>query len=377
VVCASAAMVDASGQHGWKPGYENTVHDRQIERKRPGGQSPRFQVRPYRNEDEPHVLQLLRAAFGTWPHGIAGQDPTELFRWKHQANTFGRSVMMVAEGEGALIGFAAWLRWRVSVNGKTFEALRAVDVAVDRAYRGLGVYGALVQGASAHFPHDAAFTLSSPNDLSRPGSLRAGGRELGVFPLFVRVRSPLRSAVGLIRANGSERACSSGPVVNAESAADALRDSERVTSLLSDAEGSTARFTTVKSLDYLRWRYGSLEAYRAIREHRDGHLAGIAIFRVRPRGRSWVSTVCEVLVLPGDRAAAHKLLHRVVKASAADYAICHFPPDSTTRQAAIRSGFLRLPSGPVPTVRPLKGNITPAPTEHGSWAICLGDLDLL
>jgi GNAT superfamily N-acetyltransferase len=336
-----------------------------------------FQIRPYRNEDEPHVLQLLHGAFGTWPGGIVGQDATGLFRWKHEANTFGRSVRMVAEAEGTLIGFAAWLRWRMCANGRTFEALRAVDVAVDRVYRGQGVYGALVRAASPHFPHDAAFTLSTPNELSRPGSLRVGGCELGTFPLFVRVPAPVRTAVGLIRRNPSKRARHESPLIHAEPAAHALVDDESVSSLLSAAEQSTGRFTTDKSLDYLRWRYGTLEDYRAVREHRDGHLVGIAIFRVRPRGRSWVSTVCELLIVPGDRAVPRTLLHRVVQASAVDYIICHFPPNSTARQAAIRCGFLRVRSGPVPTVRVLMPNVAPDPTEHGSWAICLGDVDLL
>jgi GNAT superfamily N-acetyltransferase len=335
------------------------------------------QIRPYRNEDEPHVLALLHGAFGTWPGGIVDQDPSELFRWKHEANAFGRSVMMVAEAEGRLIGFAAWLRWRMSANGRTFEALRAVDVAVDRVYRGQGVYGALVRAASPYFPHDAAFTLSTPNELSRPGSLRVGGGELGTFPLLVRVPAPVRSAVRLIRRSPSKRASLPGPLMHAEPAADALADDGSVSSLLSGAEQSTGRFTTDKSLEYLRWRYGTLKDYRAVREHRDGQLVGIAIFRVRPRGRSWVSTVCELITAPGDRAAARKLFQRVVQASAVDYIICHFPSDSTARQAAIRCGFLRIRSGPVPTVRLLKPNVDPDPTQHGSWAICLGDLDLL
>jgi GNAT superfamily N-acetyltransferase len=336
-----------------------------------------FQIRPYRNEDEPHVLQLLHGAFGTWPGGIVGQDPTELFRWKHEANTFGRSVMMAAEAEGGLIGFAAWLRWRMSANGRVFEVLRAVDVAVDRGYRGQGVYGALVRAASRYFPHDAAFTFSTPNELSRPGSLRVGGCELGTFPLLVRVPAPVRSVVGLIARNPSKRTSRERPLIHAEPASHSLLDDESVSSLLSTAEQSTGRFTTDKSLEYLRWRYGTLEDYRAVHEHRDGHLAGIAIFRVRPRGSSWVSTVCELLIPPGDHAMARKLLRRVVQASAVDYVICHFPPNSTARQAVIRCGFLRVRSGPAPTVRVLEPNLAPDPTQHGSWAICLGDVDLL
>jgi GNAT superfamily N-acetyltransferase len=337
---------------------------------------PVVQIRPYRDRDEPGVLRLLQAAFGGWPSTIEAEDPAELFRWKHVANPSGRSVMVVAEAEGAVIGFGAWLRWRVTANGQTFEVLRAVDLAVDRAYRGQGVYGELVQEAIRQFPPDIAFTLNAPNQLSRAGSLGVGGRELGVFPLFVRLRAPLRSAVRLIGEHGLAHARDGAPPVDAESVAGALRDGEYVSALLSRIGPSDARFTTVRDLDYLAWRYGGLGIYRAIREGRDGRLAGLAIFRIRRRGRFRVAVVCELLVAHGDRAVARRLLRRVARAAAVDYIICHFPSGSAARQAAILFGFVRVPWGPAPTVRRVQEQLDPDPTERDSWAICLGDLDL-
>lgn len=343
----------------------------------PAAPSPSFRFRPYHEGDEPHVISLLQAAFGAWPREISDQDPIEMFHWKHRANPFGRSVMMVVEAEETVVGFAAWLRWRIAAHYQTFEALRIVDLAVDRSYRGHRLHPALVRQARAHLPQEAAFTFSLPNERSRPGSRRLQSHQLGVFPLLVRLRTPVRSAARLFSGWGGESGRDRTPLVDAESAADALGDGDSISALLSQVEQSNARFTTVKDLGYLRWRYGTLGVYRAVREHRGGRLVGLAIFRVRPRGRSWVSTVCEVLVAPGDRTTAHRLFDRLARAAAVDYVICHFPPGSTARRAAIRSGFLRVRSGPVPTVGPLREGIVPDPTKSDSWAICLGDLDLL
>jgi len=96
--------------------------------------------RPYGDDDEPGVLELLQAAFGRWPRRVEDQDPEDAFRWKHLANPAGRSLMVVAEVDGRLVGFAAWMPWRVTAGATVFEVLRAVDVAVDRRYRGQRVY---------------------------------------------------------------------------------------------------------------------------------------------------------------------------------------------------------------------------------------------
>ncbi|MGH2887195.1 MAG: GNAT family N-acetyltransferase [Solirubrobacteraceae bacterium] len=335
-----------------------------------------IRIREYRDQDERDAVELLGVAFGGWPRGIEHQQPTELFRWKHITNPFGRSVMVVAESQGALIAFAAWMRWQVTANGQVFDALRAVDVAVHPAHRRRGLYGDLIREASAAFPRDVAFVLSTPNERSRRGSLRVGGRDLGVFPLRVRVL-PLRRAVTLLTMKGSRAAWPHRAHATFEPAADALRNEQSVADLLSRVEQDTTRFSTVKSLEYLHWRYGEISAYRAVYENRNGKLAGVAFFRVRRRGRSLVAIVCEVLVEPGNHAVARRLLYRIVRTAAADYVICHFSPGSAASKAAARCAFLPAWSGPAPTVRALIEGLHPDPTQRSSWAIRLGDLDLL
>jgi hypothetical protein len=340
----------------------------------PAGARATFTLRDYRQEDEPRVMALLAAGFGTWPHGITGHDPVELFRWKHELNPLGPSSRVVVEADGALIGFCASIRWRMSANGQVFEVSRGADAVVDRASRGQGVYSAIVREGT---PRDVAFTLSSPNELSRARIVHLGAHELGVFPLLTRAPALLRSARGLIRRRSALYASGADPRIDAESAAQALGDDPAISALLSGAERPHSRFTTVRDVEYLRWRYGGLRDYRCVREYRSGELVGIGIFRVRPRGRWWMSIVCELLTAPGDRAAARGLFHKIARAAPVDCIICHFPPGSTARQAAIRCGFLPTWLGPSATVRNIADGITPDPRARDSWAVTLGDLDLV
>ncbi len=344
---------------------------------RPGASRAAFEIRAYKPEDEPQVLDLLQAAFGRWPSEVPGQDAAELFRWKHMESPFGRSILLVAEANGVTIGFAGWLRWTLRASGRTYHGLRGVDLAVDFEHRRRGVYAALVREAPKHFPDEITFTLSNPNQRSRPGSIKSGSSEIGQFPLFLRVRSPVRLGMSLIDKRWCADAREQGPRVEAEPAAEALLDGDAVRSLLAAAEEPEARLRTVKDLDYLRWRYGSLSLYRAVRMQRAGSLVGMAIFRVRSRGPRSVSTICEVLVARDDRRLARQLLRQVVKASPVDFLVCHFPSRSTLRQVAVQCGFVQVPRGPVPIIRLSSTDMVPDPTRQASWALCLGDLDLL
>jgi GNAT superfamily N-acetyltransferase len=341
-----------------------------------------LRIRPYSDGDERGVLDLLGEAFGTWPHGLPQATPTEVFRWKHLENPFGRSVMLIAEADGAPIGFAAWLRWRMRAGERTYEVLRAVDVAVHPAFQRRGVFAALLGEATRQFPPEAAFTLSSPNRLSRAGALGIGARNVRVIPLFVRVPTPMRSAIRWLGAGQPGTAAGDfEPVGQAESAHSALHDGADVAALLSQLTPPAARLHTVPDLEYLRWRYADVGGYRAVRELHDGRLTGLAVFRVRVRGRgrgrARVTNVCELLVREGDHRSARRLLRRVASATAVDFVVCHFPPRSTARRAAVRGGFIRAPFGLLPTVRRLKDGVVPDPVEHEAWALTLGDFDQL
>ena len=179
------------------------------------------------------MLDLLGEAFGTWPRDLPQATPTEVFRWKHLENPFGRSIMLIAEADGAPIGFAAWLRWR----------MRA---ASERTRR-------YAQWTWPCIPPSSAAACSQPCWARRRASSRRGGvhavkpqpaqpgrragnrrTEVRVIPLFVRLPTPMRSGIRWLGAGQPGAAAGDfEPVGQAQSAHSALHDGGDVAELLS------------------------------------------------------------------------------------------------------------------------------------------------
>jgi hypothetical protein len=327
-------------------------------------------VRVFEARDEPGVLELLQAAFGQWPRDIQGVAPGEFFRWKHMAGPFGPSLLLVAEADGEVIGFGAWMPWRLRASGQILKTLRGVDFAVHPSHRRRGASLALIQAAASHFSDDVAFTWSNPNEQMRPGSLKSGRHQVGRLPRFVQLSGLLRYA---IRLGGAKRLKTPRDLrVEAETAAELLEDDSHASLLLSRTYQSRDRLTTAKDLDYLRWRYGRFEEYRAIRA--DAHSGnGMVIFRTRRHGSFLASHVCELLVDQDDHRTARHLLRQVRAATAADFVSCTF---SSRRHAAV-SGFVQYRGGMVLVTYPLQQNLVLDPTQPASWALSFGDLELL
>ena len=331
-------------------------------------------VRPYLPGDEPAVLALLEAALGGGP---AGRRPPEFFRWKHFANPFGRSYLLVAERDGQVVGLRAFLRWRFTAEGgRVVWAARAVDTATHPDHQGQGIFSTLTRAALGALASDTDLVFNTPNGKSRPGYLKLGWEEAGQARVLVRPRRPLRLVAGTL---GRARPARAGTRVDAPPAARALERGDQVQALLAAAGSEQpGRLRTPRSLEYLRWRYGAapLLDYRAVSLEREGELRGLALFRVRPRGPLWEATVAELLVPPGDTAAAQALLRQVAGAARTDHLTLHAPAGSTAARAAARAGFLPAPRGIGMVVRPLRGPVRPDPTRLASWALTLGDLEV-
>ncbi len=327
-------------------------------------------IRPFAPADEPGVLGLLQTAFGRWPTGLEVTDPAEFFRWKHLKGPFGKSALFVAETDGAIIGFCAALPWRLGLAARTVRAVRGVDLAVDPVHRRRGVSVALREEMERHYPLDDRLLFANPNSQSRPGSLKAGRQVVGEFARFVRVRRPLRVIAGPVRARWGEPA--RAPSVRAETAADALSDIRSVGRLLDEIDERSHRLRTVKDVEYLRWRYGSIGDYLAVRTYRGDRLTGIAIFSVRQvRGR-WGASVCELLSRDDVR-TERELLRKLGRAVDLDYLVCRF---TSRREAALR-GFLHVSGRDLLVGYALREDLVPHLTRPSSWLLSQGDWELL
>jgi hypothetical protein len=296
----------------------------------------------------------------------------EFFRWKHFSSPLGRSLAFLAEVGGRAVGFAAWMPCALTVGARTVHALRGVDLGVHPDFRGRGVAAALTPAGAENAPPGTAFTMSTPNRVSRSGVLRQGRRSAGSFPLLVRLRRPLRGALG--RRSPSPRP---RPAVDARPAGAALADDARLEELLAEVEQPRDRLSAVKDAAFLRWRYSLPGEYHALALERAGSLDGLAILRLVRHGSSWSTRVCELLVRGNDAGAARRLLRSAVGAADVDYLACSFARGTGPRRAAARSGFLPSPRSELLLVYPLAEGLRPDPTESRSWALTLGDLELL
>jgi GNAT superfamily N-acetyltransferase len=324
-------------------------------------------VRRSQAEDESAVLGVLKAAFGQWPGSIKGISSAEHFAWKHHACPFGDSLGLVAVLDEEVVGFTAWIPWQVRNGGEIMRTMRGVDLAVSPAQHGHGIGGLLIDEAKKGVPAGTPFSWQTPNNLSRSSVIRSGAGAVDPVRRYARLvpRQTIRRMAG--RRSGSP------PQVEADTAAEVLRDGVDPALLEAFSSGPKARLATVKNLDYLRWRYAQIHGYHAIRADAERSDGPAVIFRVADRGRFSVAYISELLVEPGDMRTTRRLLRKVGRAAPVDFISCIFP---SPREAA-RCGFLQLPGGPVPTVTPLLQALTPDPRRSASWELSLGDLELL
>ncbi|MBK5289324.1 MAG: GNAT family N-acetyltransferase [Acidimicrobiia bacterium] len=314
-------------------------------------------------DDRPAILALLSASLG-W-----GDDERfrSFYEWKHERNPFGRSPGLVAVDGDRIIGFRTFLRWEfVGPSGEIRRAVRAVDTATDPQYQGRGVFRALTLRAVDDLTAESvAFVFNTPNARSRPGYLSMGWVEVGRLRTSIRLCSPgsafrmMRSRVPAARWSTDTSAGRAASEVLADPGlADLLR-----------SIGRPARLHTNRTVEYLRWRYDFAPlSYRALTVS-DRVADGLAIFRLRSRGRSLECALCELLVPDRDPGASQALLRAVAGTAGADYVI------RIGGAVLDRAGYVRLPrQGPVLTWRPLADSTSAA--SLSDWSLCLGDVEL-
>jgi GNAT superfamily N-acetyltransferase len=329
-------------------------------------------VRPYSDKDELAVLELLDASLGGGP---AGSRSPAFFRWKHVSNPFGRSYAILAEHGDRVVGFRTFMRWRFVVDGTPVSAVRAVDTATHPDYQGQGIFRRLTLAAIDELRADTDLVFNTPNEQSLPGYLKMGWQRVTDVSIQLRIRRPLRFARGVRSLDELHAEVGTAPTVSAPTAASVLADGDAMAPLLPAAR--PGQLATDRSVDYLRWRYGEapLLDYRAVAVGDRSRPDSIAIFRVRPRGRLWETTVAEVLTVPGDVWSARRALTAAARAAVVDHVTCSLPSGSEARRGLRRAGFMPSPEGLTLVANPLRP-MPVDPLRPSTWAFALGDLEV-
>lgn len=338
-------------------------------------------LRPMETSDESAVLQLLETALGGGP---TGERSSQFFQWKHHANAFGPSYGLVAEDAGRVIAVRLFLRWQLRVGTQTVHAVRAVDTATHPDYRGRGLFRTLTLQALETWRDEFDVVFNTPNDKSGPGYLSMGWQTVGVLPVAIRVVNPFRFAMNAASAAAARRGTQAGRATEPASrtlacplppAAEAFDDEAGLAELLADSVPREALHTPV-TMEYLRWRYApeSRLDYRCIRVERHGRLVGLAFARPRRRGRLSELMLSQVIVRPGDTAAARAVL-RAAGSSGSDHVVAHVGeggqglPGRSAGYLTVPRWGIRLVANPC---RPLPVD----PLRLSNWDLSLGDLEV-
>jgi hypothetical protein len=271
----------------------------------------------------------------------------------------------VAVDGDRVVGFRTFLRWRFDHDGRTVEAVRAVDTATHPDYQGQGIFSLLTRHGLAALEADGVgFVFNTPNERSRPGYLKMGWQLVQRLPVAARPRSAL-ALVRLARARTPADKWSADSNAGAP-ALDAFGDEATVTALLRATDGDRG-ISTDRTPEYLRWRYGFPPLHYRVLTAPGGLAEGAVVFRVRRRGAATEAALCEVLVPGDDTGITRQLLSDLLRITQADHAVRLGPP-----RAAL--GFMPVPGqGPTLVWRHV-GEKTPPPAED--WHLTLGDIEL-
>ncbi|MGH8773901.1 MAG: GNAT family N-acetyltransferase [Jiangellaceae bacterium] len=317
-------------------------------------------VRRFEPDDEPAVLELLRASLGWLPD----ERYVRFFAWKHRENPFGASPAWVATDDDRVVGFRTFMRWEFEVDGATVPAVRAVDTATHPDHQGRGIFSQLTRHAlDGLLAEGVAFVFNTPNQRSAPGYLTMGWQPVARLPLLARPRSiGALARVARARTPADKWSVQSSA---GEAADKVLADQVAVSALLASLPAGGLR--TRRTPRYLAWRYGfGPLQYRAVTSGASGS-GGMVIFRLRRRGAALEAAVCEELVPGHDAATTRNLLRRVLRESRADHAV-------RVAGDAPRAGFLPMPGqGPQLVWRGVGQSEMPEPA---SWKLTLGDVEL-
>lgn len=352
---------------------------------------PQLTIRRAEASDTEAIVTLLDTVMSTGgvPRSAA------YWRWKHEANPFGPSATLVAEGpDGELAALRTFLEWRWQAGGRTYRAVRPVDTAVHPDWRRRGLFTRLTTQLVDEMQAEGVdFIYNTPNKRSLAGYLKMGWQKAGSVTVWVRVLRPGRIAGAVLGRMDDDRRWTTDDRPVAPRNDNAKGDNGGgggLTAILSDPaleaflEGvclDGGRLATAVDAEYLRWRYHDIPGMRYYAagafDEREG---AVVFYRTRERWRGIVELrVCDLLVGPGrsSHKMARRLLGQVMRSGEASVATAMAPVRSPAGRVLLRSGFVPVPwLGPTLAVRPLPGYNGPDVTRLSSWGASIGAMEL-
>jgi len=310
-------------------------------------------IRQAKKEDKPAIVELLKESLGE----SLLKKSTSIWDYKHVANPFGESYVLLAEEDGELIGVRAFMSWKWQMGNQVWQAYRAVDTATHPNHQGKGIFKKLTLQALADVgKNEACFIFNTPNEKSRPGYLKMGWESLG--KISIALVPSLVYTLGSFLNNGKKYI---QPLT--VSALDALCISHN------KALEATGQLFTPKSSAYLAWRYehNPMQPYQIL----TGKNWYVAVYQKKHR---YFTELRIAEVIGGHTKAARKEIKAVVTHLALKNRCLLI---STTEKNLFSLKYFGA-IGPILTCRDLTAEkeILTKSKQADAWQYAMGDLEL-
>lgn len=343
--------------------------------------SPPIEIVPYDSSRKGEIADLLNRALAA---KVVGQRDTAYWAWKHEDNPMGRSLMLLAESAGQIVGVRAFMSWKLAIDGATVRVVKPVDSVTHPEFQRQGIFKRLTIAACDMATEEGVqLIFNTPNAKSMPGYLKMGWKHTAAMALYVKPLRPLRSMIRVARWKLSKGPHKLPPIesyfrtpprtgqATLDDYADEIRD------VISQQQRRPRKLYTEQSLEFLRWRYACHPHidYFAEVDIQDGRLQGIVFFRTNLREGLREVMIDDLVLRDGDLDSARRLVRSLVRNSQADYLLAVGGPAAKFADVK-RLGFYRVPKMRFDlAARHLANDFDPLAYDENSWSLCLGDLE--
>ena len=346
-----------------------------------GDQRPHTEVREESAEEAERFTAFIAERMGSTGNVPLGAS---YWHWKHVANPFGLSPVLTAHADDQLVGLRVFMRWVWQSAAERVPSVRAVDTATHPEFRGRGIFRTLTLRLVEDMQREGiGFVYNTPNEFSRPGYLKMGWEEVGRVPLMIRPVRPVRLVTRVLRkrwgASSYVAERSEQEEATQWKTVDDLCEQNELVKVLTMSDPQDPRYTTARSVEYLRWRYAEIPGitYHAEWSAEPGREHAI-IFRLRSRRGVRELSLSDVLVAPGAERAARASVRRLIATADVDFAAAVAAPSTPERRVLQHVGFLPMRAlAPILTVRTITADAAPrSPFDIDHWRLSTGDIEL-
>lgn len=148
-------------------------------------------IREATYKDKEAVLQLLNNVFFEQQR-INRARGNEYWDWKFQDNPFGKAILTVAEHDGRIVAVSNLWPWEFEIRGSIIKALQPCDSAVDKDFRGRGLFKIMrIHGVEIAKERDYSLLFNYPNEMSIKAYMSLGWHFVGKIGWWVKILKPL------------------------------------------------------------------------------------------------------------------------------------------------------------------------------------------